>query len=180
MSLRDIYKDKIANELVKDLGLTNLMQAPKLSKIVINAGIGPFRESKEAVDSFVEELSAIAGQKPIASSAKKSEAGFKIRQGDVVGYSVTLRDARMWAFFEKFVNIVMPRVRDFNGLSLASFDGSGNYSVGIKEHTVFPEVNPNKVKGIRSIQVTFCIKNGNKQKSTALLKKLGMPFKKEA
>lgn len=177
--LRTAYKENIQKQLVEELDLSSIMEAPKLKKIVVNAGIGDFRDSQEAVDSFVEELTNITGQKPAARSARKSESGFKIRQGDVVGYSVTLRGERMWAFLDKFVNIVLPRFRDFKGLEPGSFDEYGNYSVGIREHVVFPEVNPNRVKGIRSLQVTFRIDAKDPKHSKVLLEKLGMPFRKD-
>lgn len=173
------YKEEIAPKLIKDLELKNIMQAPKLRKIVINAGIGEFRDNREAVESFVEDLSAISGQRPNPRKARLSESGFKIRKGDIVGYSVTLRGPKMWAFLDKFINIVLPRVRDFQGLNLKSFDDRGNYSVGIKEHVIFPEVNPNKVKGIRSLQVNFQIDSLSKEHSLAFLEALGMPFKKK-
>jgi large subunit ribosomal protein L5 len=176
--LREIYKNEIVVKLKKDLGLSNVMEAPKLNKIVVNAGIGEFRDSREAVESFVEELSLIVGQRPNPRKARLSEAGFKIKKGDVVGYSVTLRGERMWAFLDKFVNIVLPRVRDFQGLNLKSFDNSGNYSFGTKDHTIFPEVNQNKVKGIRGLQVNFSIKSNSKEHSLALLESLGMLFNK--
>ncbi len=177
--LRTAYKEKVQNQLVEDLGLSSIMEAPKLRKIVVNAGIGDFKDNKEALDSFVEELMQITGQKPAPRAARKSESGFKIRQGDVVGYSVTLRGERMWAFLDKFINIVLPRVRDFKGLNPKSFDESGNYSVGIREHVIFPEINPNKVKGIRSLQITFGISSKEPAHSRVLLEKLGIPFMKD-
>lgn len=177
--LKEKYNKEIVSQLSKELGFSNIMEVPKLKKIVLNAGIGDFRDSKEAVESFVKELANIAGQKPVARAARKSESGFKIRQGDIVGYKVTLRGNNMWAFLDKFVNIVLPRVRDFKGLNAKSFDKRGNYSVGIKEHVIFPEVNPNTVKGIRGFQVVFNVDAKSKEHSKALLSKLGIFFKKE-
>lgn len=176
--LRQEYKEKIADQLVKDLNLSNKMEAPKLKKIVINAGIGEFRENREAVESFVNDLASLAGQQPSFRKARLSESGFKIRKGDIVGYTVTLRGERMWAFLDKFVSIVLPRVRDFQGLNLKSFDDRGNYSVGLKEHVIFPEVNPNTIKGIRSLQVNFSFSSQGKEHSQAFLEAVGMPFKK--
>ena len=176
--LRERYKNEIAQEIVKKLNLTNIMEATKLQKIVVNAGIGEFRENREAVDAFVEDLAGIAGQFPTPKRARMSIAGFKVREGDVVGYTVTLRGEKMWSFLDKFVSVVLPRVRDFKGMNLNSFDQSGNFAVGIREHVIFPEVNPNKVKGNRSMQVNFTIKSKGKEHSLAFLEAIGMPFNK--
>lgn len=177
--LKKKYIEEIIPQLSKELGFSNVMEVPKLTKIVLNAGIGDFRDSKEAVASFVKEFANIAGQKPVARPARKSESGFKIRQGDIVGYKVTLRGNSMWSFLDKFVSIVLPRVRDFKGLNSKSFDKCGNYSVGIKEHVIFPEVNPNIVKGIRGFQIIFNVDAKDSKHSKALLSKLGIFFKKE-
>lgn len=172
------YKEKMAQDLKKQLSLENIMQVPKIKKININAGIGGFKENREATESFINELADITSQKPYYRKARLSEAGFKIKKGDVVGYSVTLRGYKMWAFLDKLINIVLPRVRDFRGLSRDSFDNSGNYSLGIREHVIFPEVNPNATKGIRSLQVTIVMNSNNKEWNTALLENMGFPFKK--
>lgn len=176
--LRALYKDEIAANLKKDLGLKNTMEVPRLIKVTVNAGIGDIRENREALESFASDIGLITGQKPNPRKARKSESGFKIRQGETVGYAVTLRGEKMWTFLDKFINVVLPRVRDFKGLNPNSFDGNGNYSVGIREHIIFPEVNPNKIKGIRSLQVNFSIDSQSKEHSLALLEKLGMPFNK--
>lgn len=177
--LKETYNKKIAAKLKKDYKLSNVMEVPHVQKVSINAGIGGFRENREAVESFVADFAAIAGQRPFPRKARMSEAGFKVRKNDVVGYAVTLRGERMWAFLDKFVNIALPRVRDFRGLETDSFDGNGNYSLGIREHVIFPEVNPNTVKGIRSLQVTVVFSGGDKDKNLALLRELGFPFKKD-
>jgi large subunit ribosomal protein L5 len=163
----------------KELGISNVMEVPRIMKIKLNCGIGSFRDNREAVDSFVEELSGIAGQKPYMRKAKKSEAGFKIKEGDIVGYSVTLRGDKMWAFLDKLINVALPRVRDFRGMNEDSFDGNGNYSVGIREHVIFPEVNPNTTKGIRSIQATIVFNSSDRKKTYGVLKGLGFPFRKD-
>lgn len=173
------FKEEVVPALMKELDIKNVMGVPSIEKIVINSGVGDFKDSKEALAVFEEELSNIAGQKVSERKARKSEAGFKIRKGEVVGYSVTLRGSRMWAFLDKFINIVLPRVRDFNGLSTTAFDKAGNYSVGIKEHTIFPEVNPNTTKGIRSLQVVIVTNSGDMEKSRKLLELVGLPFKKD-
>jgi large subunit ribosomal protein L5 len=173
------YLEYIEKEGKKELGIANVMEVPRIMKVKLNCGIGSFRDNREAVDSFFEEFSGIAGQRPYPRKAKKSEAGFKIKQGDVVGYSVTLRGDRMWAFLDKLINVALPRVRDFRGMSENSFDGSGNYSVGISEHVIFPEVNPNTTKGIRGIQATIVFNSNDKDKTLKVLKGLGFPFRKD-
>lgn len=178
-SLYKQYKEKVVKELKKELGLANVMEVPKLKKVVVNAGIGGYKDSREAVESFVSELSSLTGQKPSPRKARLSEAGFKIRKGDIVAYTVTLRGLLMWAFVEKLVHVVLPRTRGFWGLETDSFDGHGNYSVGVREHTVFPEVNQNAVKGIRSLQITVGTSAGDDKKALSLLKSLGFPFKKD-
>ena len=179
MTLSKSYKTDIVPKLMKELSLTNPMEVPKLLKVSVNAGVGSFRDNKEALETFVSEMADICGQKPVLKTARISEAGFKIKKGDVVGVSVTLRGDRMWAFVEKFISVVLPRVRDFKGVNPNSFDKNGNFSVGITEHTIFPEVNPNIVKGIRSLQITFVTNSNDSEKSKALLSMIGMPFKKE-
>ena len=174
--LKEKYLKEIAPKLVKEFKLGNVMEAPTILKVSINSGTGSFRENKEAVEFFADELSNISGQKAFARKARKSEAGFKIKQGDVVGFAVTLRGDRMWAFIDKLINIAFPRIRDFRGFSNDSFDGEGNYSVGIREHVIFPEVNPNTTKGIRSLQVTIVFSTKDKEKNQQLLKELGFPF----
>jgi large subunit ribosomal protein L5 len=173
------YLEFIEKDGKKELGISNVMEVPRILKIKVNAGIGSFRENREAVESFVEELTNICGQRPYMRKAKKSEAGFKIKQGDIVGYSVTLRGARMWAFLDKVINVALPRVRDFRGMSPDSFDENGNYSIGIKEHVIFPEVNANITKGIRSLQATIVFNYDDVEKTRSVLKGLGFPFRKD-
>jgi large subunit ribosomal protein L5 len=177
--MHEMYKNQIAQELMKEFNLANVMQVSKLTKISINSGIGSFRDNREAVDSFLADFVAFAGQKPFVRKARLSIAGFKIKQNDVVGYAVTLRGDKMWAFLDKFINIALPRVRDFRGVSESSFDKNGNYSLGIKEHVIFPEVNANTTKGIRSLQVSLVFNSNNVELNRALLTKLGMPFRKK-
>lgn len=176
--LRQRYTTEIKNALIKDLSLENVMQSPVLDKIVINTGIGKFRDNKDVVDSFFNEITSISGQKPTFRKSRVSEAGFKVRKNDTVGITVTLRGERMWVFLQKLINVSLPRVRDFKGVSNTSFDKSGNYSIGIREHIIFPEVDANRTKGIRSMQVTLVFKNSNKEKSKKFLSLLGMPFSK--
>lgn len=178
--LYEKYKKELIKNLKDDLKLENIMEVPRIKKISVNAGVGGFRDNKEALDLFTNDLAELTGQKPYVRKARLSEAGFKVRKGDVVGLAVTLRGARMWAFLDKFISVVLPRVRDFRGLNPDSFDGSGNYSVGVREHVIFPEVNPNTVKGIRSLQITIVTSSLNVDRNKALLKSLGFPFKKVA
>lgn len=177
--LKQKYIEQIAPKLIKDFNLANVMQVPSIVKITVNAGIGPFRENREAVESFVTDFTNITGQKPSTRKANKSIAGFKIRENDVVGYTVTLRGERMWAFLDKLLNVALPRVRDFRGLNDLAFDDAGNYSMGIREHVIFPEVNANAVKGIRSLQITVGVKNGTTEMNKVMLKSLGFPFRKD-
>jgi len=178
IELKETYLNKIAPEIMKSFNISNINALPQIKKVVINSGIGEIRENKEALETFIDELANIAGQQPYPRKAKKSEAGFKIKQGDVVGYAVTLRGDRMWAFIQKLIGIALPRVRDFRGLSIDSFDAEGNYSLGIKEHVIFPEVDPNKTKGIRSLQVSIIFDKGELEINKEILKKLGFPFNK--
>ncbi len=177
--LQERYKNEVVPELVKELGLNNPLEAPKILKVSVNSGIGEFRDSKEAVNSFVEEMTQLLGQVPNVRVSRKAISGFKLKKGDVVGLSATLRDEKMWSFLDKLVNIVLPRVRDFRGLSVSAFDSNGNYSVGLTDHTIFPEVNPNNVKASRSLQINIVTSAEDREGSFLLLKKLGFPFKEE-
>lgn len=172
------YNKAIVPKITKEFKLKNAMLVPRILKVTLNSGIGSFRDNKEAYETFSQEMSELAGQKIFVRKAKKSEAGFKMKQGDIVGLAVNLRSDRMWTFLDKFISVVLPRVRDFRGLNPDSFDESGNYSVGVKEHTIFPEVNPNTVKGIRSLQVTVVMSSADIDLNRALLKELGFPFRK--
>jgi large subunit ribosomal protein L5 len=174
--LKELYTTKLKAELSKELNLKNIMQVPTLEKIVVNSGVGSFRDNKDALDSFFNEFTSLTGQRPNLRKARFSEAGFKVRKNDLVGITVTLRGERMWDFLEKLISVSLPRVRDFRGVSKKAFDKLGNYSIGIKEHIIFPEVDANKTKGIRSLQVNFVFKNGSTVNSSKLLEKLGLPF----
>lgn len=177
--LKEKYQEQIAPKMMHEYKLPNVMDVPKVTKVCINSGIGSFRENRESVESFVTDLTAVTGQVPSPRQARLSVASFKVRQGDVVGYTVTLRGKRMWAFLDKFVSVALPRVRDFRGLNPDSFDAKGNYTVGVKEHVIFPEVNPNTTKGIRSLQITFAMSSGNIEQNRSLLHELGFPFKEK-
>lgn len=172
------YQKEVLPKLIKEFDLANPMMAPRISKISLNSGIGSFRDNREAVETFLAEFSGIVGQKPYPRKAVKSEAGFKIRKGDVVGYAITLRGNRMWSFLDKLISVALPRVRDFKGLSSKSFDANGNYSLGIREHVIFPEINPNTIKGIRGMQVTITVKSKKIEYTKLMLEYLGFPLMK--
>lgn len=176
--LQEEYNKTISKELMKEQNYTNVMQVPTLKKIVVNVGAGEAVDNKAALDEIVEMLTRITGQKPVVNKAKKAVSAFKIRQGMEIGVSVTLRGERMWQFFDKLVNIVLPRTKDFRGLSPESFDGAGNYSLGIEDHTVFIEIDPNNVSKIRSLEVTIVTSAKNDKDGKALLDKFGFPFTK--
>lgn len=173
------YKEKIVGQLIKELNIDNPMAAPKILKVSVNAGIGEFRDSPDAIESFKKEMTDLLGQVPQERKAKKSISGFKVQKGDIVGISATLRGEKMWAFIDKLVNIVLPRVRDFRGLSTEVFDENGNYSIGLEDHTIFPEVNPNEVKASRHLQINVVTSADNKKESELLLRKLGFPLKEK-
>jgi len=177
--LKDKYKNEIAAKLKTDLGLANPMEVPRFTKIVVNMGIGDAVADKKQIEAAVEELSLIAGQKPRVNPARKSIAGFKVRQGMPVGVSVTLRGSRMWEFFDRLLAIAIPRIRDFRGLSPRSFDGSGNYSFGLTEQLVFPEIDYDKVSAVRGMDITICTSTSSDEHARALLEAFGFPFRKQ-
>jgi large subunit ribosomal protein L5 len=179
-TLKERYEEKIILQLQKELGIKNKLAVPRLIKVVVNMGIGGVFREKKALESTVNDLTAITGQKPSVRAAKLSVAGFNIRRGMPVGLTVVLRGKRMYAFLEKFFSIVLPRLRDFKGLSLKSFDKNGNYTIGLREHTVFPEIDLGKSTGVRSLEISIVTNAGNVKKSKRLLELLGMPFEKEA
>ncbi len=176
--LQEEYNKTVSKELMKEQSYSNVMQVPTLKKIVVNVGAGEAVDNNAALDEIVEILTRITGQKPVVNKAKKAVSAFKIRQGMEIGVSVTLRGERMWQFFDKLVNIVLPRTKDFRGLSPRSFDGAGNYSLGIEDHTVFIEIDPNNVSKIRSLEVTIVTSAMNDKDGKALLDKFGFPFTK--
>ena len=172
------YLNEVKPELMKKFEYKSVMQAPKLEKIVINMGVGDAMANSKALDAAVEDLTQICGQKPIITKARKSIAAFKLREGAAIGCKVTLRGERMYQFFDKLVSISLPRVRDFRGLSKDSFDGRGNYTVGIKEQLIFPEINYDKVLKIRGMDVVIVTTAKTDEEGRELLNLLGMPFKK--
>ena len=176
--LQERYKKEVVPALVKKFEYTSVMQAPKLEKIVINMGVNDVRENSKALENAMRDLSIITGQKPVATKAKKSIAGFKIREGQEIGCKVTLRADKMYDFAFKLFNVALPRVRDFKGLSPNSFDGRGNYSMGVKEQLIFPEIEYDKVDKLRGMDIIFVTTAKTDEEAKELLALLGMPFAK--
>ena len=176
--LQEKYQKEVIPELVKKFGYTTVMQAPKLEKVVINMGVNDVKENSKALENAMRDLGIITGQKPIATRAKKSIAGFKIREGQEIGCKVTLRADKMYDFVFKLFNVALPRVRDFKGLSPNSFDGRGNYSMGVKEQLIFPEIEYDKIDKIRGMDIIFVTTANTDEEAKELLTLLGMPFSK--
>jgi large subunit ribosomal protein L5 len=175
--LKELYNTEMIPKLMKDFSYRNVMEVPKLEKIVINMGLGEAIQNVKILDSAVVEMAAIAGQKPVITKAKKSIASFKLRQGMPIGCVVTLRRDKMYEFLDRLVNVSLPRVRDFKGVSAKGFDGMGNYSLGVKEQLIFPEINYDKVEKIKGMNITIVTSAKNDEEGRALLKLMGMPFR---
>ncbi len=175
--LRKKYKEEIIPQLMKDFSFRNIMQVPKLERVIINMGLGEAVQNAKLIESAVQELTAITGRKPIVTRAKKSIASFKLREGMPIGVMVTLRGEQMYDFVDRLVSIALPRTRDFKGISPKAFDGRGNYTLGIREQIVFPEINYDKIDRIKGMNVTFVTTAETDEQGRALLKSLGMPFR---
>jgi large subunit ribosomal protein L5 len=175
--LKQFYNESVRPKLVQQFGFKNPHEIPVLEKIVINVGLGEAIKQPRLLDSVVDELATITGQQPVKKRAKKSIANFGLRQGQEIGAAVTLRGARMWEFFDRFVSVAIPRIRDFRGLSTRSFDGRGNYSIGLKEQMIFPEINYDDVEMIHGMDITLVTSAKRDDHALGLLKELGMPFK---
>lgn len=175
--LREQYKKEVVQALMKKFNYKSVMEVPKLEKIVINVGLGDIRENPKALENTINDLSIITGQKPVITKARKSIAAFKIREGANIGCKVTLRGEKMYEFAYKFFNVALPRVRDFRGVSANSFDGRGNYSMGIKEQLIFPEIEYDKVDKLRGMDIIFVTTAKSDEEAKELLTLLGMPFK---
>jgi large subunit ribosomal protein L5 len=175
--LLERYRSEIVAKLSQEFGFKNVHQVPRLEKVVVNMGVGEATQNSKLVEKAAEELAVITGQKPTIRRARKSIANFKLRQGQAIGCTVTLRGARMWEFFDRLVNVSLPRVRDFKGVSPKAFDGRGNYSLGIREQIIFPEINYDSVERITGINVTVVTSARNDAEGKALLAHLGMPFR---
>ena len=176
--LHDYYRDQVVNELKNKFGYKSVMQVPRIEKITLNMGVGEALTDKKLLDNAVADLAAISGQKPLVTKARKSVAGFKIRQGYPIGCKVTLRGERMWEFFERLITIAVPRIRDFRGLSAKSFDGRGNYSMVVREQIIFPEIDYDKVDRVRGLDITITTTAKNDEEGQALLAAFNFPFRK--
>jgi large subunit ribosomal protein L5 len=175
--LRDYYHKSVRNKLMQEFGFTNRHQVPRLVKIVVNVGVGQAPKTPKLMDAVVAELGSITGQRPVVTRAKKAIANFNLRQGMPIGAAVTLRGARMWEFLDRFITIAVPRIRDFRGLPTKSFDGRGNYTIGIKEQMVFPEIDYDKVEKIHGMDITLVTTARRDDVALSLLRELGMPFR---
>lgn len=176
--LKDKYKNEVINAMMEKFQYENIMEVPKLEKVIINMGVGEARDNPKILESAVKELEIIAGQKPVITKAKKSIANFKLREGMSVGTKVTLRGERMYHFLDKLMNIALPRVRDFRGVSDTAFDGRGNYALGIKEQLIFPEIEYDKIDAIRGLDVVIVTTAKTDEEAKVFLAQMGMPFKK--
>ena len=177
-NLKIRYKEKYQAQIQKDLGLGNVMQVPRLVKVVVNMGLGEALQNAKLIEAGVEQLQMITGQKPVVTRAKKAISNFKLREGVPIGVCVTMRGHRMYEFFERFVSFALPRVRDFKGLSPKAFDGRGNYTVGVKEQLIFPEISYDKVDQIKGMNITICTSARTDEEGQCLLRHLGLPLRK--
>lgn len=174
--LKDKYVNEVINKLIEKFGYKNKMQAPKIEKIVINMGIGDAKDNAKVLESAVNDLQLICGQKPVVCKAKKSISNFKLRENMPIGCKVTLRKDRMYYFIDKLLNVALPRVRDFRGVSEKSFDGRGNFTLGIKEHLIFPEIEYDKIDKVRGLEIVFVTTANTDEEARELLRYMGMPF----
>ena len=179
--MHERYQKEVAPALFKQFAFKNVMQVPRIEKIVVNIGVGEALDNAKALEAAVGDLTTVTGQKPVTTKARKSIANFKLREGRLIGVKVTLRGERMWAFLDRLLNIALPRVRDFRGVSANAFDGRGNYTLGLRDQLVFPEIEYDKIDKLRGMEVTIVTSARNDEHARALLQMLGMPFgKKEA
>lgn len=176
--LKERYQEEVVPALMKEFGFDNLMQVPRIEKIVVNVGVGEALDNAKALDATVEDIATITGQKPIVTRARKSISNFKLREGRAIGVKVTLRGDRMWSFFDRLVNVALPRTRDFRGVSPNGFDGRGNYTMGIREQLTFPEILYDKIDKIRGFEVSIVTTARNDEQGRRLLQLLGMPFRR--
>jgi large subunit ribosomal protein L5 len=178
--LKGRYDTELRPALQRELGLANVMEVPRLQKIVLNCGVGAATQQASLLDGAVADLAIITGQKPVVTKAKKSIAGFKLREGNAIGAKVTLRGDRMWEFFDRLVSLAIPRIRDFRGMSTTSFDGRGNYTFGVTEQLIFPEIDYDKIDTVRGMDITIATSARTDEQGRALLRALGFPFRRDA
>ena len=176
--MKTYYKETVAPALMKKFGYKSVMQIPKLDKIVVNVGCGEAKDDQKKIDAIMSDLSQITGQKPVVCKAKKAIANFKLREGNIIGVKVTLRDQKMYEFLDRFFNVALPRVRDFRGINPNSFDGRGNYSTGIKEQLIFPEIEYDKIDKVRGMDINFVTTAKTDEEARELLSLMGAPFAK--
>jgi len=176
--LKEVYKEKVIPSLLEEFGYQNPMQVPKITKVTLNMGVGEAINDKKLIDAAFADMTLIAGQKPVVTKARKSVAGFKIRQGWPIGCKVTLRGAQMWEFLDRLISLSIPRIRDFRGLSAKSFDGRGNYAMGVKEHIMFPEIDYDKIDKIRGLDIVITTSANTDDEGRALLAAFNFPFRK--
>lgn len=176
--LQAFYRDNVVAALRKEFGLENIMQVPRLEKVVVNMGLGEAVANAKIIESAVAELTQLTGQKPVVTKARKSIASFKLREGVAIGAMVTLRKTRMWEFTDRLLNLALPRVRDFKGTSPKAFDGRGNYTLGVREQIIFPEIDYDKIDKIKGLNITFVTSAPTDEQGRGLLRELGMPFRK--
>ena len=178
-ALKETYENEIVPALMENLALHNIMQVPRIKKVVINIGLGEALDNPKALDAAVQDLTSIAGQKPVITKARTSIANFKLREGRAIGTTVTLRGERMWSFLDRLMNIALPRVRDFRGVSPDAFDGRGNYTLGIREQLIFPEIEYDKIDKVRGMEITIVTTATTDEQARQMLELIGMPFRKE-
>jgi len=179
LAMKETYQNEIVPALMENLSLDNIMQVPRIKKVVINIGLGEALDNPKALEAAVQDLTSIAGQKPVITQARKSIANFKLREGRAIGAMVTLRGERMWAFLDRLMNIALPRVRDFRGVSPNAFDGRGNYTLGIREQLIFPEIEYDKIDKVRGMEITIVTTARTDEQARQMLELIGMPFRKE-
>ena len=177
--LKQLYRDELRRRLQESLGLDNVMQVPRLEKIVLNMGVGEASRQARLLEGAIADMTTIAGQRPVTTRAKRSIAGFRLREGNAVGVKVTLRGDRMWEFFDRLINLAIPRIRDFRGLPLNSFDGNGNYSFGVSEQLIFPEIDYDKIDTIRGMDITLVTTAPDDDSGRALLEAFGFPLRRD-
>ncbi len=177
LRLKERYNEEALPSLLKEFGFANPLRAPRLEKIVVNMGVGEALQNAKLLDSSIQELTSITGQRPVVTRARKSIANFKLREGQPIGAMVTLRRQRMWEFMDRLISIALPRVRDFKGVSSKAFDGAGNYTLGVREQIIFPEVDYDKIQKIKGMNITIVTTARNDEEARALLRALGMPFR---
>ncbi len=178
--MKEFYQKEAVSSLVKEFGFSSVMQVPSIEKIVVNIGLGEAKDNPKVIEAAVGDLSIITGQKPVVTKSRKNIANFKLREGIAIGAKVTLRGEKMWAFADRLINVALPRVRDFRGISPNSFDGRGNYTLGLKDQLIWPEIDYDKIDKLRGMEITIVTTAQNDDQARSLLSLLGMPFKKEA